>query len=236
MAFTNSVFGFLKCYVFLTVAAGAGGVVLGYDRSQLATYMWVSQGIIGVINVWGQLDLVQQIRTGDVVSDLLRPIDLMWAAAATESGRFLYSMLVRFSFPVIVGAVFFTLYVPRHVVTYPLFAAALVLSAALCFCLRYLLALVCFWLLDVRGVWTAWLLMSGLFGGLQFPIELWPDGLAAVLRATPFPLLFQGPLDVLVEKRSFDVLGLQVGWLVALVALSRVVQARALRRLVVQGG
>ncbi|WP_412539911.1 ABC-2 family transporter protein [Longispora sp. K20-0274] len=236
MAFTNSVFGFLKCYVFLTVAAGAGGAVLGYDRSQLATYMWVSQGIIGVINVWGQPDLVQQIRTGNVVSDLLRPVDLMWGAAATESGRFLYSMLIRFSFPVVVGALFFTLYLPRHPWTYALFAVALVLSAALCFCLRYLVALVCFWLLDIRGVWTAWVLMSGLFGGLQFPVELWPDRVAAVLHLTPFPLLFQGPLDVIVEKRSWQVIGLQLGWLAVLFGVCRLVQARALRKLVVQGG
>lgn len=39
---TNSVFGFLRCFVLLAALAGAGtGAVRDYDAAQLATYCWV---------------------------------------------------------------------------------------------------------------------------------------------------------------------------------------------------
>jgi ABC-2 type transport system permease protein len=38
-AFTNSVFGLLRCYVILAVATGGGGLAAGYISPQLATFV-----------------------------------------------------------------------------------------------------------------------------------------------------------------------------------------------------
>ncbi len=86
-----------------------------------------------------------------------------------------------------------------------------------------------------------WVVASGAGSGLYFPITVLPDWLALTLWiGTPFPSLMQAPLDVLVERGGTG-LGLllvagQAAWVLALVGLGRVVQARAVRRLVVQGG
>src|SRR5687768_8655528 len=72
--FTNSVFGFLRTYVLLA-AFGAQAVVTGYDKTQMATFVWVGQGVIGVVLLWGWTDVAERVRTGDIASDLLRPID-----------------------------------------------------------------------------------------------------------------------------------------------------------------
>jgi ABC-2 type transport system permease protein len=57
---------------------------------------------------------------------------------------------------------------------------------------------------------------------------------------TPFPSVIQIPLDVLVERGSpglqLALLGVQVGWVVAILALCRWVQVRGERKLVIQGG
>ncbi|WP_018353495.1 ABC transporter permease [Longispora albida] len=231
-------FGFLRCSVLLTVAAaGAGGTLVGYNPAQLATYVWVSQGLIGVINFWTQLDLVERIKSGNIAADLLRPMDIMWMQLATELGRSLFGLVLRFTLPITVGAIFFDLYLPGKPHVYLLFVVAMVLSVLVGFLCRYILCLLCFWFLDIRGFWTAWVLCSGLLGGLQFPLPVWPDWLVTTLWvATPFPLLLQGPLDVLVERESGAVIGLQVVWLVILFGVSRLMQGRALRKLVVQGG
>lgn len=80
-----------------------------------------------------------------------------------------------------------------------------------------------------------------MLAGLYFPLGFLPGWLEAGLRyATPFPSLLQIPLDVLVERQpapmQLGLVGVQVGWAVALLALCRLVQRRAERRLVVQGG
>lgn len=58
--------------------------------------------------------------------------------------------------------------------------------------------------------------------------------------ATPFPSLMQTPLDVVVERDRLPVqaglVGVQVVWAVLLLFACHLVQRRAERRLVVQGG
>src|SRR5262245_64769107 len=72
---TNSVFGFLRFAVMLAVLDAGARTVAGYDEPQLATFVWAGQGLIGVVLLWAPPDLAERIRTGDVVTDLLRPIE-----------------------------------------------------------------------------------------------------------------------------------------------------------------
>ncbi|GAA3038120.1 ABC transporter permease [Actinokineospora globicatena] len=240
-AFTNTVFGFLRCYILLSVAATAGGVMAGYTGPQLASYVWLGQGLLAVVNSWTMLDLAERVRTGDVVADLLRPVDPLWTYLWTDLGRAVYAVLTRFLAPLVVGAVAFGLYVPQSLLTYPLFALSTLLAIVVCFACRYLIGLTAFWLLDIRGVMMFWVFVSGAASGLYFPLAILPDWLATVLWvATPFPSLLQAPLDVIVERGGTGhallvCLG-QVVWTVLLLLACRVAQASAVRKLVVQGG
>ena len=78
--FTNTVFGFIRAAVMLAVA-GAGAVV-GYDEARLMTFVWVGQGLIGVVLLWAPTELADRIRSGDVIADLLRPVHLVWPASS----------------------------------------------------------------------------------------------------------------------------------------------------------
>jgi ABC-2 type transport system permease protein len=238
--FTNCVFGFLRCYVLLAAAA-ATGQAGGYDRGQLVLYCWASQGLIGVVLLWGWTELGDRIRTGDVVADLLRPIHPVVSYLAVDLGRAAYASFIRFVVPVTVGAVFFSMYVPRRLITYPLFAVSVLLGVVVSFGVRYLINATGFWLLDVRGVVVAQTLFVSLFAGLTFPLHFLPGWLTWLIWvATPFPSIMQAPLDVLVERGPagdlFAVVAGQLGWAVAVLLACRLVQARAERRLVVQGG
>jgi viologen exporter family transport system permease protein len=239
-AFTNTVFGFVRCYVLLSLA-DAGGQVAGYDRAQLATFVFAGQGMIAVVNYWGPSEIADRVRTGDVVADLLRPLDLMVNHLATDLGRAGFAMLTRFVVPIVAGALAFDLYAPAHLVTYVLFAVSLLLAVLVCSVCRYVVNLSAFWLLDIRGVRQLWVVASGAGSGLSFPLPLLPGWLVTGLWVcTPFPALMQAPLDVLVERGGTGHAGVlvagQVAWLAIVVALARLVQRRALRRLVIQGG
>lgn len=239
-AFTNTVFGFVRCYTLLSVAAVTGRMA-GYDPAQLVTFVWVGQGLLAVINYWGQQELPERVRTGQVVSDLLRPVDLMAAFLAADTGRAGHAMLTRFVVPVVAGLIFFDLYLPAHAWTYVLFAVSVVLAVLLCSACRYIVALSAFWLLDVRGMQMVWSVASGAGSGLYFPVTVLPDWLVVALWVgTPFPSLLQATLDVLVERggpgHGVLLVAGQAAWLLVVIWLGRVVQARAVRRLVVQGG
>ena len=238
---TNSVFGFLRFAVMLAVIHGGARTVAGYDEPQLASFVFVGQGLIGVVLLWALPDLAERIRTGDVVTDLLRPIDPVWQLLAADLGRAGHAVLTRFVGPVVVGALAFDLYAPRRSVTYALFACSMALATIVCFACRYLVNASAYWLLDVRGPHTAWVLTSGIFGGLFFPVWFFPEAMAiGLIVATPFPSVVQIPLDILVERGSptlrLGLLAVQAGWVAALLALCRWAQRRGERKLVIQGG
>jgi ABC-2 type transport system permease protein len=238
--FTNSVFGFLRCFVLLATAAG-GGTVGGYVPSQLVAYVWIGQGLISTVGLWGDTQLSTRIRSGDVVSDLLRPIHPIVTYFATDLGRAGFALLTRFVVPIIVGLIAFPFYIPRHAVTYPLFAISVVLAISICFACRYAVNATSFWLLDGRGPQMVWTLLATLLGGLYFPLRFLPTPIVATLwLATPFPSLLQAPLDIGVERAStwgaVGFIGVQIMWLILAFWLAVTLQRRGQRKLVAQGG
>jgi len=240
-SFTNIVFGFLRCYVLLAVAAGTSGLAGGYRPEQLATFVWVGQGILSVVGIWGWTELSDRIRSGDIAADLLRPVPPVTAYLAADLGRALHGMLTRFIGPVAVGVFFFTLATPVRLQTIPLFLLSVVLAVIGSFGCRFLVNATAYWLHDARGPLILWTLGVGVLAGLYFPLRLLPDGLTAALWVlTPFPGLLQTPLDVVVERDSPPVqaglVALQAVWACVLLLLARHVQRRAERKLVVQGG
>lgn len=238
---TNTVFGFLNCYVLLSVAAGRGGSAGGYAPDQLATLVWINQGLLATVGVWGDTLLSDRIRTGEVVSDLLRPVHPVITYLGNDLGRAGFAALTRFAVPLLVGALAFHLRAPTRPATYPLFVLSVLLALLVSFACRYLVNAAAFWLLDSRGPLMAWNLAATLLGGLYFPLRFLPGPvLVALWLGTPFPSVLQGPVDIAVERVSppgqVAILGGQVGWVVVTFWLCRVVQRAAERRLVVQGG
>ena len=224
-------------------AAGPGRDrgVAGYDAAQLATFVWVGQGLIGVVLLWAPTELADRIRTGDVITDLLRPIDPVWRELAGDLGRAGFAVLTRFVGPIVVGALAYDLL--RSRATGHLRAVRLLDAARHRHLLRLPVSR------ERRGLLAP--RRPGPPGGLDAPVgrarrpllsPLVPPRAAAlaIVIATPFPSVIQLPLDILVERgsaleqvghagRAGGLGGGHPG------AVSRV-QRRAERRLVVQGG
>lgn len=234
--FANVVFGFLRSSVLLAVASSGTGV--GYSGRQLVTYVWAGQGLIGVVLLWMQPDLPERIRSGDIVTDLLRPVNPVWRMLAGDVGVAAYASLTRFVGPIMIGALFFDLYAPRELTTYPLFVFSAALAMLVGFGCRYLVSSMSYWLLDARGQWMGWSIASLLLSGMAFPLWFLPHPLGLVLYVgTPIASVMQVPLDVLIERvPPGPALALQATWVVVLLAACQLVQRRAERRLVVQGG
>jgi ABC-2 type transport system permease protein len=176
-----------------------------------------------------------------VVADLLRPLHPVAAYLAADLGRAAHASLTRFVVPVAVGSIFFDLYAPRRLATYPLFALSTLLGVVVCFACRYLVNATAFWLLDVRGASLVWMFCTSVLAGLAFPLHFLPAPLVTTIwLTTPFPSILQAPLDVLVERASTaqlsGLVAVQAAWAVTLLFFCWYVQRRAERKLVIQGG
>jgi len=239
-AFTNTFFGVVKVAILFAAAAAAGGEIAGYDRAALSTYSWIAQGMIAIILVFARGDVADRVRTGDIAIDLGRPVHPILAWLAEDLGRAGQACLIRFFAPLAVGGLLFGLRVPEHVVTLPLFLLSGLLAVGVSFGSRLLVNLAAFWILDVRGLLTLYMVGSNVLSGLIVPLAFFPGWLKAISYATPFPWMLQAPVDIAVERatgtEALLALAAQAGWAAALLALATLTLRRGTRRLVVQGG
>ena len=238
--FTNTFFGVVKLSILLAVAESAGGTVAGYDAATLSTYTWVAQGLIAFVMIFSWTELADRVRTGDVAVDLARPVDLQLAWLAADLGRAVWALVSRALVPLAFGALVYGLYLPRDATALALLPASLLLAVVVSFGCRFSVNLTAFWLVEIRGVVLLYVLVSGSLGGHLVPVQFFPDWLQAVAYATPFPSMVQTPIDLLTgQAAGAEAAGLvlaQVAWAAGVLLLGRLVQARATRKLVVQGG
>lgn len=233
---TNCVFGLLRAAV-LTAVLAERGTVAGYDLAATVAYVWIGQGLINVVMLWGDIELSTRVRSGDVVVDLGRPWDLQLAMLAADLGRAGHAVGMRLLPPIAFGALFFPFRWPAHVETFALFAVSVTLAVVVSFGARFLLNASAFWMLDARGVLAVWGVVGGVLSGLILPLAWYPPWAQAILVLTPFPALFQTPIDVFTERgNTIALIGHQIIWAALLLLAGRFALSRGARRLVVQGG
>lgn len=237
--FTNTVFGLILAYTYLALWNERPHLG-GYDQAQALTFVWVSQGLLMTVAVFGggfEDELIERIRTGDIAIDLYRPADLQLWWLASDAGRALFHLLGRGVVPLVFGALVFPLALPARPLTWIAFVIAVALGVLVSFAIRFVVALCAFWLLDGAGAAQLAALVAVFCSGLLLPLNVFPGALGEVVRVLPWSALMQAPVDVLLGRaRPLPTYAFQGAWAVVLLALGRLVQSAATRRVVVQGG
>ncbi|NXY99805.1 ABC-2 family transporter protein [Streptomyces sp. BR123] len=241
--FTNTVFGFILAYTYVALWQERPGLG-GYDQAQALTFVWVSQAMLAAAALIGggfQEELQERIRTGDIAVDLYRPADLqMWWLAA-DLGRASFQLVARGAVPLVAGALAFELALPADPLRWLLFLGSVLLGLVVSFALRYLLGLAAFWLMDGSGVNLMATVASIFFSGMLLPLTVFPGGFGELVRLLPWSAMLQVPMDVLLGRHAgaagvARALAFQAGWAFVLLAVGRMVQSAATRKVVVQGG
>jgi ABC-2 type transport system permease protein len=82
--------------------------------------------------------------------------------------------------------------------------------------------------------------LVNVLSGELFPLQLWPDFMQGFLMIQPFAGHFDIPLRLytgtMEPNAAAGAIGLQLFWTAVFILLGRVIMARRLKRVVVQGG
>jgi ABC-2 type transport system permease protein len=237
---TNLVFGFIRAAILFAAVKSAGGTLAGYTAGTISSYVWLSQGLIGALEMSGRAEIGERVRTGDVAIDFIRPVDLQTWHLSEDLGRAAYTLIPRGLPSVLVGGLTVGLILPATPLPYLMGAVSIVAGLAISFYSRYAVNILGFWLLDTRGVRTLYMVVSTFLAGLYVPVALFPGWLHTLAYWTPFPSILQTPINVISGRdtgldASVDLL-MQIGWLVAVCLLGRLLTSAGRRKLVVQGG
>ncbi|MGW7574928.1 ABC transporter permease [Streptomyces sp. NPDC054765] len=236
---TTVLFGVLRSAVMQGIYAGPRQVG-GYHVAQAITYVWLVQGLMTVVRIYGDTEFATRVRNGQVVADLVRPVPLQTAYLAADLGRAWYHVLHRGVPPVVVGWAFFGLTGPTGPLTWLAFVTSVWLAVVVSTLFRFLYSLSSFWLLDYRGVALIAVILVNLLSGFVMPTGFFPGWLRTVAAATPFPSIVQVPVDVftghVTGAAAASALAGQALWAVLLLVAGRWLLAVARRHVVVQGG
>ena len=225
----------MRTYVWLAVLA-AGADAGGLTRSGVVTYAFVTGAISATLQPTWATEIVERIRSGDIVTDLYRPVDFQLWWLARDAGEAAYRLFTRGIPPVIVGGIVFDLALPTRPIVWLSFGVSVALAFVVVFAWKLLVSLSAFWLLNPAGVVQ---LAGALFtfgSGSLLPLAFLPDALEGTLRWLPFAAMLQLPLEILLGRGVAGPLARQAAWAVVLLVAGRVVLRRAERKLVVQGG
>ncbi|MFD0689423.1 ABC transporter permease [Actinomadura fibrosa] len=237
-ALTNTAFGFMRAYVLIALWHERPALG-GYDATDAVTFCFLTQALIGPLQIFGGMELTERIRSGDVAIDLHRPVGLQGWWLADDLGRAAGSLALRGGPPLLAGALAFPFRWPGPAGT-AAFAAAVLLGALVGFGLRYVVALGTFWLHDDRGLNAVTLVMSLFLSGMILPLVVLPGRLGALARALPWAAQIQVPADVFLGRRTGAdlpaALAFQAAWAAALLAAGWLLTRAVRRRLVIHGG
>jgi ABC-2 type transport system permease protein len=236
---TNAFFGSVFSYVIIALYH-TRPVVAGYNVNDTLRYTWLVQAMIMVVLPFGWWDLMQTIRSGEVVADMSKPCDFYWYWFSREVGRDVYYLFFRCLPTYAFGMLLFGIGLTTEWRSWLAYSLALLLGAMIGIAYRFLYNVIAFWMIEARAVATLAGVIALFFTGSYVPLPFFPAGLRALAAWLPFNGLMNLPAELLVGKLTggsvmFEI-GRQVFWLVAITLLVRVVAARAGRRIISQGG
>jgi ABC-2 type transport system permease protein len=236
---TNIVFGAIFSYVMIALYQ-ARSTAGGYDLNDALRYVWLVQSMVMIVLTFGWYDLMLTIRSGEVVSDLSKPCDFYWYWFSREVGRSCYYLLYRGLPTYLAGMLLFRFGAPLTWQSWPPFLLSLALGTMTGIAYRVLFNIAAFWLLEARAVGTLATVIALIFTGSYVPLPFFPGWLRAIADWLPFSGLMSVPAQIFLGKLTGVALLLeflrQLGWMLALTLVVRLVTARATRRVIVQGG
>ncbi len=236
----NIILSTLRAYIVLALWREHPGLA-GYDATDAVTFAVVGQALVVFLAVFGGIiDIPWRVESGEIVSDIARPVGFLRWWLGHDAGRAWVFLLSRATPSVTVTAVVFDVRLPSTAGAVSAFTVSAVLAFLVSFGIRYLVALSAFWVTDARGVMAVASVVSVFCSGAVLPLTIFPETVGAITRALPFAATVQVPMDVYLGRSAgatlAGALAFQAVWATALLVAGTVLTRHAIRRVVVQGG
>ena len=242
-------FGLSFAYTFLMMysvghvwrvlyAANPERVAVGLQ--EVITYSVLGIALIGIMHREGpHYYIMQQVRTGRIELDILKPMDFMF---------FMMCKFIGFGLTRTLGMV-----LPSLVVAYFLFGFSLpslmngiaflvstLLAFLIVFMLKFMIGLISMVTMNIQNITMAYNAIQNFFGGQMVPLWLFPGLLGTISLFLPFRYIYYVPISIYVGRYDgveiMTALGFQVVWIFILGLIARLLMQFVFRRMMVQGG
>lgn len=240
--FCQVFFGFVM--VMMYEAFYSGGITdLPMTLTQTVTYIWLGQGLLGLLPWNGDREVQGTIRNGDVAYELVRPMNLYWFWYFKIMAQRLAPTLLR-SVPLFLIAVFIMpdmlrMSGPADMIGFACFMVVLLGAIVLGSTVSNIITISTLFTIG-DGMDRLFPALVTLGSGLVIPLAFFPDWSQIIFRLLPFSGLSDAPyrfyLGVYTVSDLPFVLIHQITWTIILALLGQFMLQKASQRIIVQGG
>lgn len=220
------------------------GAVAGFSRGDLAAYYFMIMIVGHLTTAWDAYEMGYFIRSGKLSPLLLRPVLPIWQAMA---GNLSYK-LATLAFVVPMWGVFAWVIKPTfHAEPWQLAlgAIAVVFAGVLNFLLGYVVSLIAFWAVKLDAVGEVYFGLGMFLGGRFAMLEALPPSIRYVAEVLPFRWMYAFPTQLLTGRgyqpagagvaeigvaEALAGLGVQLAWIIFVIAAFRVLWTAAVKR------
>lgn len=198
-------------------SAAAAGPIDGWDQIGFTRYFAVNLVVRQLTGAWIVWELNWQIRQGELSPRLLRPVHPLAFNLAETLAALPFRAAVILPLVAVIAlwrpAVLFW---PEPAAAAG-FAASVLLAFFAAWSVQAIFGMLAFWFQQSMGFWSAWFAIWALFAGYFVPLDLFPEGMVAIVRWLPFYSTLGAPIDVLLGRVPIlATLGLQAAWVLVL--------------------
>ncbi len=220
----------------------SGGTIEGYTFGSMVAYYLLAMIGRAFSSMPGLASgIARDVRDGTVKKYLTQPIDMLgylfWHRVAHK--------LVYYTVAAGPFALVFWLcrsYFPGWPdgLTLLAFVASLFMSFLLGFLLESLIGMISFWFLEVSSLLFIYMMLNYFLSGHMIPLDLLPEGIRGGIQFLPFKYLAYTPPAIFLGRYSHGELvwelGVELLWILVLLAACRIAFERGVRRYSAFGG
>lgn len=209
-----------------------------------AAYVWLQQAFLAFFGAWMfEGEIFATLSNGNLAYELCRPIRVYDVWFARSVANRLSKALLR-CVPILAVAVFlprgYGLTAPVSVFALFGFLGSMTVGLLVMVALNVLVYGSCLFTISGDGMRILFASLAEFLAGQVIPLPFFPERVQRILELNPFASTGNVPFRIyggnLAGSEALRAMGIQILWLVALVAAGKLLCARGERRAIIQGG
>lgn len=212
----------------------------GLTFNQTFLYITVASALFVMLKTWTDWEISFQITEGSIIMSLIKPVNFQLMMMSQSVGFSIGNMLA-ISLPSILFLIFVFKIPITTGIGFLFFPLALVFSFILNTTIDYIIGLTSFYTESIWGISATKEIIITFLSGTLIPLQFFPEFAQNILKFLPFQAMYHLPLMMLTTPTEpaltyLSMLGVQLFWVVLIMALAHLFYNRAIKVLRVSGG
>lgn len=227
-------------FSFWASAYEGRNLISGYSLDEMRTYILLAYAINALVGWRVASAMMARIRSGEIVIDLIRPLNYRTAQLANAVGNAVVEGAISFGIAIGLGLIFFDIQPPESAMATVLFVLSVLIGFVTKVLIVFLITLLTFWTLQGVGLMWAQQAVIAILSGTLVPLALLPGWIRFVAEILPLRGIVATPVSIYLGNSTgmamLGLLTLQVAWLAVLWWVTDKAWIRAFRAVEIQGG